>query len=245
MRDAQPPKRGRPSKADAEREASYAEYVERITTGSPPPGGWPLVQCDFSVQVPKQRNVGRPYDVDPSAPYEQQFEKKLVERFIGNAAWLLRIMKDNYRKQAQAGKYVPARECDKFLEEILAQLLPEFLRLGSKLGDRFGKKFLDQVEELKRLVCGADDSLCLRDDRLDDDRWNFKQKIITRERNLDQIILDRKRAMKGQKSRKNRRKPASEFPCKATQQSALTGCSRSNKGTRACTSCSMPPGSKH
>src|SRR6516165_8796910 len=52
MRDAQPPKRGRPSKADAEREASYAEYVERITTGSPPPGGWPLVQCDFSVQVP-------------------------------------------------------------------------------------------------------------------------------------------------------------------------------------------------
>jgi hypothetical protein len=170
-------KRGRPSTAELDRRNAYAEYLQRIKTGSPPPGGWPLVQTELSKRVPEKRDVGRPHDVDPSAPYEQQFERKLVERFIGNAAWLLRIEKDNYRRRAQVGRYVPARECDKFLEEILAQLLPEFLRLGSKFGDRFGEKFLDQVEFLKRMVGGEDDSLNLRDDRLDDDRWNFKKKL--------------------------------------------------------------------
>jgi hypothetical protein len=210
-------KRGRPSKAELDRDSAYAEYLQRIKTGSPPPGGWPLVQTELSKRVPEKRDVGRPYDVDLSAPFEEQFEKKLVERFIRNSAWLLRIEKDSYRKRANAGKYVPAHECDELLEKILAQLLPEFLRLGSKFGDRFGKKFLDQVEALERMVNDGDDSLYLRDDRLDDDRWKFKQKIMTRERNLDQIILDRKRMMKGHKSRKKRRKPASEFPCKFAQ----------------------------
>ena len=162
----------------------------------------------MSNRVRKKRDVGRPYDVDPSAPFEQQFEKNLVGRFIGNAAWLLRMEKDSYRKRANAGKYVPAHECDKLLEKILAQLLPEFLRLGSKLGDRFGKKFLYKVEALKRMVGDEDDSLFLRDDRWDDDRWKFKQKIMIRERNLNQIILDRKRMVKGRKLLKKQRKAA-------------------------------------
>jgi hypothetical protein len=191
---AEPPKRGRPKKSVAERKAALAEYLRRIKTGSPPPGGWPLVQPDWSVRVPKKRDVGRPYDVDPSAPFERQFEKKFVERFIGNAAWLLRFEKDKYRRKPGAGRYVPGREADKLLEKILSRLLPEFLRLAAGFSDKFGKRFRDQVKALKQMVGNEDDKLYLRDDRR-----NLKRKIMIRERNLNQIILDRKRMAKGRK----------------------------------------------
>ena len=199
-------KRGRPSKVELARlarDTAYAEYLQRIKTGSPPPGGWPLVQTELSKRVPEKRDVGRPYDVDPSAPFEQQFEKNLVERFIGNAAWMLRLEKDRYRRQEGARKYVPADKCDKMLDRILSQLLPEFLKLASKLGDKFGEKFLDQVAALKRMVGNEDDRLYLRDDRR-----KLKQRIVIRERNLGQKISDGKRMIKRRKLLKKRIKTA-------------------------------------
>jgi hypothetical protein len=207
MRDARPPKRGRPSKADAEREAAYAEYLERIITGSPPPGGWPLVETDRSVRVPEARKVGRPADVDPRAraPFEQQYEKNFVERFIGHAAWVLRFEKKRYRRQEGAGKYVPADKCDKMLERILSQLPPEFLRLASKFANKLDKRFLDQVEALKRMVGTEDDRLYLRDD----DRRKLKERIVIRERNLGQRISGGKRLMKRRTLLKKQRKGVS------------------------------------
>ena len=138
-----------------------------------------------SMSVRKERDVGRPYDVDLSAPFDQQFGKKFVERFIGNAAWLLRIKKDKYRKQASDRKYVPARVADAFAEQILSELEPEFLRLAAELGDEFDERFQDQVKALKRRLGYYEDKLYERDE--------LKRLVMMRERNLDQINLDRKR----------------------------------------------------
>ena len=214
-------KRGRPSKAELERDRAYAEYLQRIKTCSPPPGGWPLVQPEPSARVPKKRDVGRPYDVDPRAPFELQFGKKLVERFISNAAWLLRFEKDRYRSKAGDRKYVLAHDTDKLLEKIIAQLLPEVLRLESEfrkeaeqrfldprfpdkrfLDKRFLQRIRDQVETLQRMVGDENDQLYGRDDRR-----NLKQRIMIRERNLDQKILDRKRVTNGRKRLKSHREP--------------------------------------
>jgi hypothetical protein len=192
-------KRGRPTNAELVRDSAYAEYLRRIKIGSPPPGGWPLVQTELSKRVPKVRDVGRPYDVDLSAPFEQQFRVKFVERFIANAAWLLKFAKDRYRKELGVRNYVPAHDTDKMLEQILSRLLPEFLRLAETLSDRFDQRFLDQVAALKRMVGDEDDKLYLRDDRA-----NLKRKIIVRARNLDQIILNRKRITKVRKPFKKR-----------------------------------------
>ena len=107
---------------------------------------------------------------------------------------MLRLEKDRYRSKAGDRKYVPAHDTDKLLEKIIAQLLPEFLRLESEfrkeaeqqfLDPRFpDKQFLDkqflerirdQVETLQRMVGDEDDSLVLRhrDDRRKSQTENY------------------------------------------------------------------------
>ena len=208
-------KRGRPSKAELDRakakldrDTAYAEYLERITTGCRRPeiGRW---SNGIVGAVPKSEMWGDLMTWTLALHLTSNLRRSSSSASLAMRRGCSEFEKDRYRMRPNAGRYVPARECDELLEKILAQLLPEFLRLGSNLGDRFGKKFLDQVEALKQMVNDEDDSVCLWDDRSDDDRWKFKQQIMTRERNLDQIILDRKRIMKEHKTPKNRRKPAS------------------------------------
>jgi hypothetical protein len=182
-------KRGRPSKAELERDAAYADYKTRLTTSWLQPRDWPLAQQESSGRVP----IGRPYDVDTSAPFEKQFEEKPVERFVKSAALLLRLAKDGYRKQS-GEKYVRSDVTNDLLEKILPEVRAELRRIGSSFDEQSRAKFFGALDNLdKRLRDKAE-------------RLSLKQTILDREKNLGQAFRDRKREIDRAKAREKKRK---------------------------------------
>jgi hypothetical protein len=118
LREANPPKRGRPTKDDIEQKAAKAEYELRITTAwRSRPDEQPYVQPPPSPPTPKVRSVGRPRDVPGARDLKNDAEH--------NFAWAVAFWMRDERKRINKQR-IPKVNVLKIIRKNMPDLASEF-----------------------------------------------------------------------------------------------------------------------